>query len=137
VVLDTPRSLSGPLALGGYLIPAGWYVAPAIPSVQVDPRALPEPDEFRPERFLDDPPRDAWIPFGGGKRHCLGSHLALLEMKVVIAEVLARLRLEAADLKPERQRMHHVTLIPSEGTTVVAGARGKAAAPAAAGTAAR
>ena len=92
VVLDTPRLLDAPLELGGHLIPGGWYVAPAIPTVQHDPRAVPDPDQFRPERFESDPPRDAWIPFGGGKRHCVGSHLALLEMRTVIAEVLARLR---------------------------------------------
>src|SRR5918992_2026727 len=84
----------------------------------------PDTDEFRPERFLgDDPPRDGWIPFGGGKRHCVGSHLALLEMRVVIAEVLRRLRLEPGRAEPERQRMHHVTLVPSERALVVASER--------------
>ena len=127
VVLDTPRLLSGPLELGGYLIPAGWYVAPAIPSVQLDPTVHPNPGEFRPERFLENPPREGWIPFGGGKRHCVGSHLALLEMKVVIAGVVRRLRLEVAQPEPERQRVHHVTLVPSEGALVVATPRlGKA-----------
>ena len=121
VVLDTPRLLNGPLELAGYVIPEGWHVAPAIPTVQHDPGVNPSPADFRPERFLgDDPPRDGWIPFGGGKRHCVGSHLALLEMKVVIAEVVRRLRLEAARPEPERQRVHHVTLTPSEGTVVVA-----------------
>lgn len=33
VVFDTPRALSGPLELGGYAIPAGWWAAPAIPLV--------------------------------------------------------------------------------------------------------
>ena len=120
VVLDTPRLLSGSLELGRYVVPEGWYVAPAIPSVQLDPSATPQPDEFRPERFLEDPPREGWIPFGGGKRHCVGPHLALLEMKVVIAEVVRRLRLEPARAASERRRMYHVTLIPSEGALVVA-----------------
>ena len=121
VVLDTPRLLNGPLELAGYVIPEGWYVAPAIPTVQGDPGVNPDPGEFRPERFLgDDPPRDGWIPFGGGKRHCVGSHLALLEMRVVIAEVLRRLRLEPGRAEPERQRMHHVTLVPSQRALVVA-----------------
>lgn len=123
VVIDTPRLLNGPLELGGYVIPEGWYVAPALPTVQNDGAAGPEPESFRPERFLEDPPRDAWIPFGGGKRHCVGSHLALLEMKVVIAEAVRRLRFEAVDAEPERQRINHVTLVPSEGARVVAHAR--------------
>jgi cytochrome P450 len=123
VVLDTPRLLSGPLELGGHVIPEGWYVAPALPSVQLAPGATDRPDAFCPERFLDDPPRDGWIPFGGGKRHCVGSHLALLELKVVIAEVVRRVRLEAVDERPERQRVHHVTLVPSRGTRVIARSR--------------
>ena len=120
VVLDTPRLLSGPLELGSFVIPAGWYVAPAITSVQLDPTATPRPQEFRPERFLDAPPRDGWIPFGGGKRHCVGSHLALLEMQVVITEVLRRLELAPVDPEPEAPRMHHVTLVPSQRTLVTA-----------------
>ena len=122
VVLDTPRLLRGPLELDGYRVPAGWYVSPAITSVQLD-GSVAGAGEFRPERFLEDPPRDAWIPFGGGKRHCVGSHLALLEMRVVIAEVLRRLRLAPVAPEPERQRMHHVTLIPSKGARVIARAR--------------
>lgn len=136
VVLDTPRLLSGPLELGGYVVPAGWYVAPAIPTVQLDPSVGPGPEEFRPERFLGEPPRDAWIPFGGGKRHCVGSHLALLEMRVVIAEVLRRLRLDAVEAVPERQRVRHVTLVPSKGARVVARVRTPAAVPAATAAAA-
>jgi cytochrome P450 family 135 len=127
VVLDTPRLLAGPLELGGYVIPEGWYVAPAIPTVQ---DAAADPGEFRPDRFLGEAPRDTWIPFGGGKRHCVGSHLALLEMRVVIAEVVRRLRLEPAAAEPEPQRMHHVTLVPSKGALVVAHARSASAAPA-------
>jgi cytochrome P450 len=129
VVLDTPRLLSGPLELGRYVVPEGWYVAPAIPSVQLDPGATPQPHEFRPERFLDDPPREGWIPFGGGKRHCVGSHLALLEMKVVIAEVVRRLRLEAARAASERRRVYHVTLIPSRGALAIARQRTGRTAP--------
>ena len=120
VVIDTPRYLAGPLELGDYTIPSGWYVAPAIPNVQLDSRATPAPAEFRPERFVENPPRDGWIPFGGGKRHCVGSHLALLELRVVVREVLRRLDLTAADPKPEGQRLHHVTLVPSAGGRVIA-----------------
>lgn len=137
VVLDTPRLLSGSLEVGEYVVPEGWLVAPAITSVQLDRGAHSDPDAFRPERFLADPPRDGWIPFGGGKRHCVGSHLALLEMKVVIAEVVRRLRLEAVYAEPERQRMHHVTLIPSEGALVVARERRTRPTPAPAEAAAR
>jgi cytochrome P450 family 135 len=115
VVLDTPRLLEGPVTVGGHEIPAGWYVAPALPLVQRARTAWSEPEEFRPERFLEgDGAREGWIPFGGGKRHCVGSHLALLEMKVIVREVLRRVELEPVDAEDERARMQHVTLVPSE-----------------------
>jgi cytochrome P450 len=121
VVIDTPRLLDEPLRLDGYEVPAGWYVAPAVPLVQRATSRYRDPDTFRPERFLGpDPPVDAWIPFGGGKRRCIGSHLALLELKTVIAEVLGRLRVEAAAPAPERQMVRHVTLVPEHGSRVVA-----------------
>jgi cytochrome P450 family 135 len=133
VVLDTPRLLAGPLELGGYEIPAGWYVAPAMPLVHTDAAVHPDPDDFRPERFLgEDAPRDAWIPFGGGKRHCVGSHLALLELKVVITEVLRRVQLEAVRPEAERARVRHVTLVPSDGGLAVARPRADRPLPAAA-----
>ena len=124
VVLDTPRILTRPLALGAYEVPAGWWVAPALPLVQASRRAFEEPGEFRPERFLDgEGGREGWIPFGGGRRHCVGSHLALLELKVITREVLRRFELEAVDPAPERQRVAHVTLVPENLTTVRARAR--------------
>ncbi len=121
VVIDTPRLLDEPLRLDGYEVPAGWYVAPAVPLVHSAASRYRDPDVFRPERFLGaDPPTDAWIPFGGGKRRCIGSHLALLELKTVIAEVMSRVRLEAAAPAPERPVVRHVTLVPEHGTRVVA-----------------
>jgi cytochrome P450 len=107
VVIDTPRYLDGPLRLGGYDIPAGWYVSPAMPLVKGD-------DDFRPERFLEDGAgREGWIPFGGGKRHCVGSHLALLELEVVVRETVRRLELEVVDAQPEAAKLQHVTLVPA------------------------
>jgi cytochrome P450 family 135 len=124
VVIDTPRFLDGPLSLGGYDIPAGWYVSPAMPLVQ-------GAGEFRPERFLDEGAgRDGWIPFGGGKRHCVGSHLALLELEVVVRETVRRLELEAVEAPGERAKLQHVTLVPGEMALVRARERRAARVPA-------
>ena len=57
----------------------------------------PNSKQFKPERFLERnySPYE-YIPFGGGNRRCLGSALALLEMKLVIATVLSRFQLKLA-----------------------------------------
>ncbi|HEX8122939.1 MAG TPA: cytochrome P450 [Solirubrobacteraceae bacterium] len=111
VIIDTPRLLTGPLEVGGWTIPAGWVVAPSIPLVQGD-------GSFDPDR---EQSRDGWIPFGGGKRHCVGSHLALLELEVVIAEVVRACDLTTGtDAADEPARMVHVTLAPAHRATVVA-----------------
>jgi cytochrome P450 len=130
IITDTPRILTAPLELDGYEVPAGWYVAPAIPVIHRDPERYPEPDEFRPERFLNGGVApDAWIPFGGGKRRCVGSHLAMLELRTVVSEVVRRLDVRPAAPKPERTRLHHVTLTPSEGGTVIVSERRSGEAP--------
>ena len=60
------------------------------------PTSIPEPEEFRPERFIDGQPESyAWIPFGGGVRRCIGASFAQVEMRVVLREVLRRVRLSA------------------------------------------
>jgi cytochrome P450 len=124
VVYDVIRLLTGPLRLGRHEIPAGWYVAPGIALAQRLPANYAEPAAFQPERFLENgshgSPYQAWMPFGGGRRRCIGSQFALLEMKVVIPEVIRRVSLRALSPDPERERLKHVTLVPSRGVEVSA-----------------
>ncbi|WP_188189125.1 cytochrome P450 [Nonomuraea sp. SYSU D8015] len=129
VVYEAPRLLDAPLRLGEHEIPAGWYAGPYIPLVHRDPAAFPAPDEFRPERFLDGHQSRAWMPFGGGRRFCVGAQLALLEMRVIIREVLHRLELTAPDQAPEARRLKNVTLAPAKLTRVIARARTPARTP--------
>ena len=50
----------------------------------------PEPDEFRPERFLEGRAESySWLPFGGGIRRCIGAALAQAEMAEVIRTVVS------------------------------------------------
>jgi cytochrome P450 len=66
--------------------------------VQRDARWFPEPERFRPERWLSGEtaglPRFAYFPFGGGPRVCIGMHFALLELVLVVARVLQTTRFE-------------------------------------------
>ena len=66
---------------------------PCIYLIHQDPEVFPEPERFQPERFLEDPKPSSrvWLPFGGGSRHCVGSHLAMMTIKSVIRVVLCAL----------------------------------------------
>jgi len=121
VLIDAPRTLTAPLEVGGFEVPAGWYVAPVMPLVHTDRETYPDAELFRPQRFLEDRlPAGAWIPFGGSRRLCLGIQLALLEMRVVLTEVLRRVELTPVGGAAERARLRGVTLIPEHQTRVVA-----------------
>jgi cytochrome P450 len=115
------RRLTEPMEIGGRLLPAGVNLAPCIYLIHRRADVYPDPLAFRPERFLEQPAGTyTWIPFGGGVRRCLGASFALLEMKVVLREVVARLRLRPADPRPERITRRAITLVPERGGEVVA-----------------
>jgi cytochrome P450 len=115
------RMLTTPLALGGYDLPAGVVIAPSIYLTHRDPALYPEPEAFRPERFLGtriDP--YAWLPFGGGIRRCLGMSFALYELKVVAATLFSQMSLELAQATPVRIVRRSITFAPELGTRIVA-----------------
>jgi cytochrome P450 len=103
-----------------------------------DPELYPEPDEFRPERFLDFDPKGteggAWIPFGGGIRRCLGAALAQYEMAVVIRTVLEEARLRVVDSDDEPVARRRFTFSPGqEGRVLVEDVSPKVTDPAGSG----
>ncbi|MFI5028114.1 MAG: cytochrome P450 [Solirubrobacterales bacterium] len=120
VIVDVARKLTSPLAIDGYELPAGTYVLPAIAALHYREDLFPEPDRFRPERFLDAKPDTyAWIPFGGGVRRCIGAAFAEYEMRIVLRAFLERADLSAPDPRPEKVRVRNITLAPGNGTRVV------------------
>ena len=115
------RKLAEPMEIGGRLLPAGVTVAPSIYLVHRRPDVYPEPERFRPERFLETPPGTyTWIPFGGGVRRCLGGAFAELEMSVVLRELVTRRRLRPAGGGPEHPVRSTITNVPSRGAEVFA-----------------
>jgi cytochrome P450 len=114
------RELREDSELGGYELPTGTVVMPAIYLAHTRPDLYPEPYEFRPERFLEDGPDTfAWIPFGGGTRRCIGAAFAELEMRVVLSTILSRATLRPASDRPERMVRRNVTLSPRAGTRAI------------------
>jgi cytochrome P450 family 135 len=115
------RKLTKPLELGDYAFPAGWALMPSVFRVHHDPSIYPEPEEFRPDRFIGEaPPAWAWIPFGGGNRRCVGASLALVEMRIVLGTMLDYLELRPRDEEPERVCRRRFTLAPEHDAVVIA-----------------
>lgn len=117
------RKLSAPVEIGGRVLPAGAVVMPSIILVQRS-QAYADADAFRPERFIEGAaPPFTFIPFGGGARRCVGASFAMMEMRMVLRTVLERVQLRAPDARPERAKVHHITLVPARGGRVVVDAR--------------
>jgi cytochrome P450 len=120
VIIDVARKLTAPAEIGGYRLPAGSFVLPAIGALHYREDVFPEPERFRPERFLEGKADNyAWIPFGGGIRRCVGAAFAEFEMRIVLREFVARAQLSAPDPKPERARIRNITVAPGKGARVV------------------
>jgi cytochrome P450 len=111
-----PRLVMRPVNIGGWSYPVGVGLVPNAYLVHHDPRIYPEPYAFKPERFLDQPPGTyTWIPFGGGRRRCLGASFAMLEMKLVLRAVLNARKLRVVGEQLERPRRRNITIKPGRG----------------------
>ena len=106
----------------GYAIDRGSIVVVSPWLLHHDPRWWPEPESFRPERWLDDDPerpRYAFIPFGGGPRVCIGEPFARLEASMLLASIARRWRFASStDREPGLQAV--ITLRPRGGLPMVA-----------------
>jgi cytochrome P450 family 135 len=118
VIALVARRLTRAAEIGGLRLPAGAVVTPCILLVHRRPDVYPEPDAFRPERFLEAPPGTyTWIPFGGGVRRCLGATFAQMELQVVLRRIASRVALEPVG-DPEPVRRRAITLVPARGGEV-------------------
>jgi cytochrome P450 len=98
-----PRRAVRDFEWGGYQVPKGAYVNYCSWASHRLPEIFPEPEAFVPERFTRERKaalsRGAYVPFGGGKRVCIGKRFGLIEVKLVTTMLLQRLR---ADVLPGR-----------------------------------
>jgi len=111
-----PRLTTQPIEIGGWRYPQGVGLVPNAYLVHHDPAIYPDPYAFRPERFLDESPGTyTWIPFGGGRRRCLGASFAMLEMKLVLKAVLSARTVHVATGSFERPKRRNITITPERG----------------------
>jgi cytochrome P450 len=115
------RRLTQPQRLAGYDLPAGTKVAPSIQLVHRRPDLYPEPNAFRPERWLGVRPNPYhYLPFGGGVRRCLGASFAETEMRAVLRAIVSTVRLRPASQASERIGRRVITLVPARGAEIIA-----------------
>ncbi len=98
----------------------GWSSARAPTWSTGEADLYPEPDRFRPERFLERKfgPHE-WFPFGGGNRVCLGMPFALYEMKVLLATLFSQVRLARPAGARSRARRYGIVLGPDDGAQLI------------------
>jgi cytochrome P450 len=113
-----PRLVKQPLEVGGWRYPTDVCLVPNAYLLHHDPEIYSDPYAFRPERFLDESPGTyTWIPFGGGRRRCIGASFAMLEMKIVLRAVLDSCEIRSAGREITRRR--NITIRPSAGAATV------------------
>ena len=86
------------LSFKGMNIKKGTYVQVSIYASHHDPDFFPEPEKFKPERFLKANAEEL-IPytfqaFSGGPRVCLGQRFAMVEMKICMAKLIQKFRIK-------------------------------------------
>jgi len=86
------RRVIGDDTIGGYPLPAGSSVVISPYALHRHPAFWNHPEVFDPSRF-EQPPPEAYIPFGTGPRFCIGREFALLEAQVITAMVVQAFRL--------------------------------------------
>ncbi len=117
VIAMVVRTLLRPATIGGYDLPRGATVGPSILLAHARPENHPEPEAFRPERFVGrQPATHTWIPFGGGVRRCLGAGFSLMEGVAVLREVLTAY--DVAAVGPDVPRVRNITSVPSRGARI-------------------
>jgi cytochrome P450 len=119
-----PRFVAKEITVGDWTYEPGCALVANGYLIHHDPDLYPDPHAFRPERFLEEPPGTyTWIPFGGGRRRCLGASFAMLEMKVVIKALLGACELRATGEGVEVAQRRNITVRPIRGARVVLGER--------------
>lgn len=104
---------------GALPIPKGTKVMIHMQALHKDPRQWPDPDAFRPDRFLgDDKTGHRWLPFITGPRSCVGQHFSLLEAKIVLSRLALRYEFSPVPENSDARHRFNVPVGPRESIRV-------------------
>ncbi|MFI6344290.1 cytochrome P450 [Streptomyces sp. NPDC050560] len=120
-VWQFPRQAVEDDVVGGRRIPAGTPVLVSVYGAHFNPDQWEDPERFDPGRFAPgagaDRDRSAYVPFGGGRRQCIGKRMGLTLLRQAVAAVHGRFRVTVVDTATPPER-GYITLFPREGVKV-------------------
>ncbi|XP_034941155.1 cytochrome P450 4c3-like [Chelonus insularis] len=112
------RQIYHPIRLMNNDIPIGSTVLINVFMLHRDPRHFPDPEEFKPERFLPENPKPqsfTYIPFSAGSRNCIGWKFGTMVVKASILTLLRAYKIEALDSTDQLRLISSVVLINRDG----------------------
>ncbi|MEL6439669.1 MAG: cytochrome P450 [Cyanobacteria bacterium J06621_8] len=113
------RVLTQPVSIMGHEIAPNTSLMISIYALHHREDLYPNAPQFNPQRFIDRTYSNyEYLPFGGGNRRCIGSALALMEMKLVTATILSRFNLQLVSDRPLKPVRRGVTLAPPASLTM-------------------
>lgn len=119
-MLTFPRVTKVPLSLRGYELEPETVVIGSIYLTHRREDLYPEPEQFKPERFLERQfSAYEYLPFGGGSRRCIGLAFAQFEMKVVLAKMLSRFQMELVNKNDVRPTRRGLVTAPAESIELI------------------
>lgn len=119
-MLTFSRELHQPMQLLGHELPAQTKLVGCIYLLHHREDLYPQPEEFRPERFLERQySAFEFMPFGAGARRCVGYALAMYELKIVLGTLLTHYDLALAEDSPVQPQRRGVTLGMKGGVEMV------------------
>jgi cytochrome P450 len=117
-----PRVAIADDEIGGHRIARGSSVIIPIHAIHHDARFWADPERYDPERFMPGSPtrrhRSAYLPFGGGRRICIGSSFALMEATLIAAILSQRFVFDLAPGHPVEPEAT-LTLRPRRGVRMI------------------
>lgn len=119
-VFTIPRLVAGAeVQIGQWSYPPHVQIAACTYLLHHQPDLYPQPHTFHPERFIGAAAQSrTWLPWGGGAKHCLGRHFAMLEVQTVLRHLITCRVLLPASRSVERPRWRSALLVPANGGRV-------------------
>ncbi|OWF55008.1 cytochrome P450 10-like isoform X2 [Mizuhopecten yessoensis] len=100
ITFATSRFVQKDIEVGGYNLPAGTHVQANLYGMFRDPEYFPDPEEFRPERWLREANMESNIKalsnlvWGHGARMCIGRRFAEQEMHIMLSKMVQNFKIE-------------------------------------------